>query len=220
MWAKELMDLSRIETPSRIRVPILGMRDRLWKFHAIGDGSCLLHAILLGFASGYRSKCIQGQELNRVDYVRNMRQKLGLFLYEKDEHGIRVYDRLGNGNLASLGAQGDEALKYTIEYMYAHIVSTSDLEFQMLELISWFVQRNILILSANTRDVYKTGLVVDTYRPEWFSVVLWHTGGGDGGHFDLVGISHENMIVTHFTHEHPLVQSILQRSKQMEKQGK
>lgn len=212
------MDLSRIETPTRIRVPILELRDKLWKFHAIGDGSCLLHAILLGFATGYRTQQVQGRPLNRVEYVRGMRQKLADFLYEKDEQGVRVYDRLANGNLASLGAQGDEATKYTIEHMYAHIVSTSDLEFQMLELISWFVRRNILILSGNTRDVYKTGLVVDTYRPEWFSVVLWHTssGGDGGGHFDLVGISHENMIVTHFTHEHPFIQAILKRSREME----
>lgn len=205
------MDLSITDTPVRVKFPTIEYRHRIWRFHAIGDGSCMIHAVLLGFSSIYRD-----HPRHRREYARDMRYKLGEYLRGKDEYGVRVYDRLADGNLASLGAQGGDAVKYTLEWMVAHLNSGADLEFHMLELIGWYTKRNILILSTNTCDVYKTGLIKDTYHPEWSSIVLLYTASGDSGHFDLIGVTHNSMIVTHFKHTHAFIQAILARHRALE----
>lgn len=191
---------------------------KVYRINSISDGNCFFHSILSAFVIPYiNQKYDDGTPFNRREFVKNFRRAIANTLYNKDESGVMLYDKLANGNLKSLSQDGEFGKKYQLEEYYKWLCSNESVGIESIEITSKYINRNILVLSLNTLDVYKIGLVDDTYNPKVPSVVLLYTQSYDDGHFDLCGVKQNDKLVTHFSPKNEFIKAIIARSRELEK---
>lgn len=203
---------------SRVYFPFL-TNFKVYRISAIGDGSCFFHALLLGFVIPYiEEKYEDGSKFNRVEFTKKFRKIIANTLYQKDDSGKILYDKLANGNLKDLAKHGGFGEKYKLSNFYEWLKSSRSVGLEAIEVTSRYIKRNILILSVNNSDVYKIGTVGDTYNPKLPSIVLLYTQNitGDDGHFDLCGIRKDGKIITHFSPKNDFIREILNRNLNLE----
>lgn len=180
---------------------------------SIADGSCFFHSLLLGFVIPYiREKYDDGLILNRGEFVLKFRKRIAKTLYNS-ENGEILYNRLAGGNLKDLAKQGGFGEKYKLPNFYEWLCSSRSAGIEALEVTSRYIQKNIIILSMNNREVYKIGKIEDTYNPNLSSIVLLYTQNSEkeDGHFDLCGVKLNNSeeIITHFSNKNDFIRTII-----------
>lgn len=116
----------------------------------IGDGSCLIHAVLQGFNKFYKYMNYQ----QRVNLVKSVRTDLSLVLNMRLENGKTIYQSLNRG-------QSEELAEYIkeldINFMQNYLDSKKFLTFFYVELLSEIFDVNLIFISSKENDFYYTG---------------------------------------------------------------
>lgn len=162
------------------------------EIHSIGDGSCLLHSILRGFNVKY----IQSTSLRRRQIVRQVRNALANVLMETID-GKRVYESLGQGEVANLGKTVPEL---SLRGLQIHFRSSNPLGQESLELISRFLKIDLLIYDVAKGKPYQFGMP-NPYKKGRGSVVILYRPG----HYNLFGINIKGKLKTLMNFDDSLV---------------
>ncbi len=161
-----------------------------------GDGSCFFHAICGAFFIPYRTETLNGQKVSKREIVVNLRRELADSLDQ-------VYDTIGNGNIKELGK--DDA-DYSLQGLKAWLNSDRSVGIEMVDYISLALKRNIFILDASRRDLYRTAS--DNFHPEWSCVVLLY----HPGHYELAALQNSSgSYDSHFTSDNSFIRFLLSR---------
>lgn len=119
------------------------------RINTIGDGSCLLHAILGCCNELYNS--LSNNE--KIKLVREFRDDLSEVLDYKLE-GKKIYDKLSRGQLKEISKHIKEVDK---EFMKDELKGNGFLDMKYLELISDLLNINIIIIDNLKKKIYETG---------------------------------------------------------------
>ena len=163
------------------------------RINTIGDGSCFFHALALSYCKVYR----EGDNAFKRSFVTQLRQQLALALKDK-------YNTLSRGQLLSMSKDMD---KYTLQNMENELKSSSAVDNLYLELCSEVMEKDIYILDAVTRDIYRLGKDNDLLVKNRDSIVIAYLPG----HYELVGDEQNGFIRTLFPYTHPFIQAIKSR---------
>lgn len=172
----------------------------LVKYHTIGDGNCLFHAICNSYFTGYHSEKIDKNHVSRTKMVQVLRQELASKLPE-------YYDKLSNGNMATFSKDVPE---YTLANMQKTLNSKAYIGYGYLEYIGLVLNKDIYIIDGAKGDLYKSDdikLYIKGNRP---SIVLYYIMN----HYELVGlIVDKSSCITHFLPDHPFIKFLHERIK-------
>ena len=153
----------------------------------IGDGSCLLHAILFSFNRSYRNS----NYLSRINMVHDLRRNLAEVL-EEQENDKTYYQNLSRGEIEELSKfLGDMKLSN----MKKHLCSSRWLNIFYLELISNQLNIDIIIINEKNRKIYQTGdkeLLLRNRNTVLINYI-------EDAHFESIGIETSDGISTFFS---------------------
>lgn len=212
------LTLKGIRHPNLYRIPI------------IGDGSCFFHAVLRSF---YRDYIESTQKSVRQFYARHLRNALSAVLEESNPlTGIRYYDELSRGTLATLAAEGLSSC--SISAMQQELQQGGPVDNLYQELVSNHLNRDIYIVNEDYGDVDVGFSDLELLYKGRNSIILLYRNG----HYELLGIAVPNSttlvssgdragsgsplspeglvrlrqpLETFFTPSHPLIQQLYQR---------
>lgn len=119
----------------------------------IGDGSCLIHAILQAFSKEYNKL---NNDFLKSKLVREVRFHLSniLSLQVPEENNKLVYQILSRGEFENISKEIPET---NIDYMKQYLNSNNFLTLQYVELLSEIFDINIVFISENKKDIYHCG---------------------------------------------------------------
>lgn len=113
---------------------VLNVGDNQWyRIKTLGDGSCLIHAILYGFCSRYRKR----DRAAKTSLVKDIRRSLSLHLTED------VYTKLGH-------IQHRDLSEFSRDRMVATLNSSQELGYGYLPYLAHQFQTNIIVLYKNS----------------------------------------------------------------------
>ena len=155
---------------------------------AIGDGSCLIHAILLSYNEEY----INEKKTRRKEMAREIRDSLACLL-------PFVYSELGRGYYKQVSESIPE---YSLDAMIATLRSDEDLDYTFFEFICDKLNKDLYILDLKTGKPYITK-EEDLYQKGRDSIII----AFNGSHYDLIGLRNPETkgITTLFSPRHPLI---------------
>lgn len=178
----------------------------------IGDGNCLIHAIVQAY---YRPYVIG--EINRRQFVRDLRRALAQKLNQPAEvNGKSMVDGAGKkqtwyqiinrGGLARLQQDPgvvpvDIEQRYQLTTMQNELNSNTPLDDMYDDYLSKMLNKNIFVLDLRTKSikhVIDRDMLWSPYRP---CVVILDKGG----HYETVGLNEKGIISTYFSWEHPFI---------------
>lgn len=175
----------------------------LYRYNAIGDGSCFFHSVLMGINECYRKgKTKDGKPLSRRELAKLARVKIADMLSaEVSPGGPKYYDVISNGELSDFARQFSMV---KLERLKSLLKSDNHVGQEVIEITSLFFKVNIFIIDISTGDLYKT---LVPFNKEFNSnVVLIYTGN----HYDLCGVVRKNgKIDTHLKTTHKFIQHCL-----------
>lgn len=156
----------------------------------VGDGNCLLHAMLQGYNPEY-----QAREEGRAAYARRLRTAMAEFMTLSDPESP------GNTFYASAGA-GAVAAVYPLDVLQALLRGSEYLGDEAYALLGLCLGVNLVVVRATGTDVYKHAAYLYPLRRQW-TVVL----NGTGNHYETVGLETPEGLQTAFLPEDPFVQA-------------
>lgn len=159
------------------------------RFSTPMDGHCLFHAI----ANAYYAKYQAYNDNERASHVIKMRSELADRLGQEIKPGIKYYDYINGGHTKAASLEYPE-LK--LESMQALLRSSGPVGFGFLDYLGIVFNKDIYILDANTKDVYRTFEYDYSIKGTRYSIVLYYTN--NPGHFELVGLYLGDEAYTHF----------------------
>ena len=174
----------------------------------LGDGSCLLHAIVNGYYLPYRTSKDKQQTLQvLISTVRKeMSQKLTMLDSEHGDGKLTYYQTINNGHLPD---EGKEVPEFTMENMVKCLNSSQSLGTGYLELISRLLNRDLYILSELTQDLYATDELPYMVTGKRSAVVVYWDGVG---HYELVALKNsQGTFDSHFKPTNPLIEFLYSR---------
>lgn len=160
-------------------LPIITRDYKIVKNKAIGDGSCLIHSILWSISRSYRTKTY----IEKRKAARSIRNNMAEILFEKDDKGLIVYEKLYNGTLTEFSKGAPET---SLENMHTELLSDSYLSYCYLELLSNELDVDIYIIDLKKKDIYITGHETTLYKNRE-SIVIGFTNKFQS-HFEPIGI--------------------------------
>lgn len=174
----------------------------------IGDGSCLLHAIVNGYYIPYRTSVNKQETLRSL--ISALRKEMALKLSSVDstrgDGTATYYQTINNGHLPE---ESKEVPEFTLENMVRCLDSSQSLGTGYLELISRLLNRDLYILSELTQDLYATDelpYIVTGKRP---AVVIYWDGVG---HYELVALKNsQGTFDSYFKPTNPLIEFLYSR---------
>lgn len=170
------------ETITKINIPNLPFN--LVKIGVPGDGNCYFHSLLRAFLIVY----IKGDEDRRLEIVKAVRKELSVKLNDVDAKGVKIYDKLCNGNLKAFSTCVYEC---TLDNMIKRLDSSDAIEADIYqEFVSDALKIDIYIIDSITGKLYKSPDSLLTYKNR-DSVILMYSRPPLGfhiGHFELIGI--------------------------------
>jgi hypothetical protein len=186
---------------SELRIPGLE-KYRLFRHATLGDGSCMLHAILNAIYEPYRTGYLNGVAMTREELARDFRTSLSNKLTIITSNGKTVYDNLGGGNLASLGRDSPD--QYSLAAIQRQLMSQQWLDEETLILIEYLLSKNIYVYDV-TVNTFRSN---DNLENHTKSVIIYF----NGGHYEMVSllcgtypdITHE----THLTSDSSIILAI------------
>jgi len=189
-----------------------------------GDGNCLIHALLLAFYKSYIEENIGGHKISRSNIVKSFRYELAETLKKHTFKGdtslinpddnTTVYDRLNNGFFKN---NANEVHEYSLKEMYETLDSSCFLGYVHIPYICDVIQKDVIFIDHNTRDVYKMGFERDEITGDIQSsliknrdtIVLYYY---DDSHYDLVGLKNsDDKISTLFKPENEFIKFLKSR---------
>ena len=168
----------------------------------IGDGSCLIHAILQSFSKEYNNLNSNLKKSNLVKEVRSHLSNI-LELEVKKKDNKKVYHLLSRGQLENISQEIPET---KIEYMKNYLNSNNFLTFHYIELLSEIFDINIIFISQKEKDIYYTGdkeLLFKDNRDTIFINYIEQT------HYETITIDGRTL----FSSEEKIVKDIIKRMK-------
>lgn len=169
------------------------------RISAIGDGSCMFHAILQSFNRSYNSS----SNLQKRAMCREFRNDLAAVLGE-EIHGKLCYDQLSRGDLKSFAEAVPDA---SLPNMQKALKSNEWGDMRFIELISNLMEINIIILDYGKKEIYHTGDFELLFKPR-DTIIIMVT---DNVHFDTVGVRTPTGVRTLFSYDEPVVQRIISK---------
>jgi len=130
---------------------LLNLKYDFKPLETIGDGSCLVHAILQAFSKEYNNF---KSDIEKIKLVKQVRFHLSEILELKIEGNKNIYQYLSRGELQDLGKIIPEA---KLEYMKRYLNSNNFLTLQYVELLSEIFDINIIFISEKEKDIYHSG---------------------------------------------------------------
>lgn len=184
----------------------------LVRFSTPMDGSCLFHAISNSFYQPYRTEILHEKPMTRSKIVAALRSELGEKLgntISDEQDAPRYYDILNGGNTSAFAEAVPE---FSLNYMQDQLMSTSPIGYGYMEFIGNALNKDIYILEAIRRNIYKTNELPFTIKGNRNSIVLYYMNG----HYELVGIRNsDDTFSTHFTPEHSFIRFLYSTVKQL-----
>lgn len=155
---------------------------------AMGDGSCLIHSILLSYNEEY----INAKKARRKEIAREIRDSLSCLL-------PFAYSKLGRGYYIQVSKIIQE---YSLESMMATLRSDESLDYTFFEFICDKLNKDLYILDLKTKKPYITK-EEDLYQKGRDSIII----GYNGSHYDLIGLRNPETktVTTLFNSNHPLI---------------
>jgi len=117
--------------------------------YTIGDGNCLIHAVLGSCNYKYQNS----NKIEKKKIAWQLRKDMAELLNVKI-NGKNFYQKLSRGQLEDISKDIPEVKK---EYMQAHLLSKAWLTSVYLELLSIIFNINIVLVSAKEEDFYRLG---------------------------------------------------------------
>lgn len=178
--------------------------------HVLGDGSCLIHAVLLAYNQDYRIERQGSRFVSRQDQAVQFRHQLAHYLSMPSDPlqpgSPSQYLLLGRGNLPQVSIKFPQ---YTLDNMKKTLTTQESLDYMYFEPISDYINKDIYVLDNQKQDVYITG-EEDLYQKGRESIIILFTGN----HYDLVGLSDDRGVIqTLFAPDHPLIEAIKRRQR-------
>lgn len=121
--------------------------------NTIGDGSCLIHAILQSFSEEYNNLSTDNEKIKLVKEVRFHLSNV-LEIPVSNHKNKLVYQLLSRGELINISKEIPEV---KIEYMKKFLRSNQYLTFHYVELLSEIFDINIIFISEKEKDIYFSG---------------------------------------------------------------
>ena len=174
----------------------------------IGDGSCLLHAIVNAYYLPYRTSTNKQDTLHQL--VQGLRKEMAMKLSMPDAaHGdgsLTYYQTINNGNLP----EGCKAVpEFSLDNMVKCLDSSQPLGTGYLDLISKLLNKDLYILSDLTQDLYVTDELPYIFTGKRPSVIIYWDGVG---HYELVALKNsQGTFDTHFKATNPLIEFLYGR---------
>ena len=185
-----------IQYPGLVRIPM--------------DGSCFFHAIAKSYCKPYIIGVKNGISINRREFVQSLRKDLAYKLAEpidpKNPKSPRHYDILSRGKLSEFSKA---VPKYSLSNLQKELLSNRPVDNIYNEFISNQINKDIYLLDFLKQDVYITGNDSDILYKNRNSIILLTLPG----HYELVGVKHNDSIQTIFKHNDPLIKIIKNRFK-------
>lgn len=184
------------------------------RIETIGDGSCFFHAIAKSYCEPYITGMRNGKILDRGHFIRGLREDLAKKLSSRinpfDPNSLTYYDTLSRGTLKEFSKQWPP---YKLENLKNELIQCQYVDNVYIEFISNQINKDIYLLSMKTHDIYFTGDDYELLHKGRNSIVILYMPG----HYELVGIEENNKIYTLFKPDHPFIQIIRDRIKQVTK---
>ena len=172
----------------------------LYRIDVIADGSCLLHAIALSYFSEYinidENKNIVKK---RQKIIKRLRKNLADKLEEinpYDDLDRTYYESLGNGSISELGDDIDD---YSLEGMKNLLDSDSQLGDEVIGYIQMVLNKSLYFIYEKTGNVFNYNYGDFSQKD---SICLFVKEG----HYDLIGLEEDGIILTWFDKDHEFVQ--------------
>ena len=185
----------------------------LVRFSTPMDNNCLFHSIANSFFEPYHSEKLNGKSMNRKNMVLHLRKelskKLASKIDESNPNSPRYYDVLNGGNTSSFAEAVPE---FALEYMQNQLESQVPIGYGYMEYIGDVLNKDIYILEAARKDIYKTDELHLTIKGNRRSIILYYMNG----HYELVGVHNPNdTFDTHFASDHSLIRFLNSRVQQL-----
>lgn len=175
---------------------IKGLNYKLEPIRTIGDGSCLIHAILQSFSKEYLELKSDTEKSKLAKEVRfHLSEILDLELPEEQKI---VYQYLSRGELEDLSKVIPEA---SLEAMKKELNSSSFLTFQYIELLCEIFDINIIFISKKEGDIYYLGDSELFYKKNRDNILINYI---DQCHFETIKVKNKTI----FNYKNPLIQDI------------
>lgn len=174
----------------------------------LGDGSCLLHAIVNGYYLPYRTSTNKQQTLQVLIATlrKEMAQKLSMIDSKQGEGKLTYYQTINNGYLPESSKSVPE---FTLENMVRCLDSNQSLGTGYLDLISRLLNRDLYILSELTQDLYLTDELPYLITGKRSAVIIYWNGAN---HYELVALKNsQGTFDTHFKATNPLIEFLYSR---------
>lgn len=157
----------------------------------IGDGTCLIHAILQGYNPDYQTTVAK-----RPAYAARLRAALAEFITLQDPEvtGKSFYESAGDGAVAAVVPLG---------VLQTLLRSTEYLGDETYALLGLCLGVNIYVVRATGTDVYKYTSYIHPLRRQW-TVVL----NGTVNHYETVGLRTPEGLQTAFVPEDPFLRAL------------
>lgn len=174
-----------------------------------GDGHCLFHAICLGSHKAYRSAPDYDSRLKIVQSLRSeLKDVFDKPISKKDKK--TPYHYLCGGKLVEFGKAVQD---YSFKSMSAQFEGSNYIGHGFIEFINNVLDKDIYILSDQTKDIYITHELPFTITGKRKSLILNYV---NNNHYLLVGYMKENgSIITCFSPSGPLICKLYQRVRQI-----
>jgi hypothetical protein len=169
------------------------------KISAIGDGSCMFHAILQGFNKTYTSSSNQQKQV----MCRQFRNDLSSVLSE-EINGKVCYDQLSRGQLKTFSEFVPET---SLTRMKKSLKSNEWGDMRFIEMISNLMDINIIIIDYGKKNIYHMGDFELFIKPR-DSIIIMVT---NNIHFDTVGVNFSSGIRTLFSYNETVVQQLISK---------
>src|SRR5947209_4094056 len=112
----ELLNWDNFSYPNMVRIK------------TIGDGSCFFHAIAKSYFIPYKLGILDGEPLDKLDFVRKLRRDLAMELAKPiNAKGQRHYDIISRGKLPE-SAKKEDGEFYTLSYMQEELGSNRPID--------------------------------------------------------------------------------------------
>jgi hypothetical protein len=136
--------------------------------------------------------------------VVHFRKMVADYLLEIGEDGKTVYDRLSRGYLREYAEAVSPADTdyYGINRLYRLLNSKNFVGLEVLEVVSNFLDINIIIWDDSQKNVYRNADKELLFKEKRSSIVMIYNGDD---HFDLMGLNIKGKTYTHFTEDNPLI---------------
>ena len=173
------------------------------------DGSCFFHSITLSYFAPYIRGKTDGKALDRIAFVKQLREELSLKLADKvepdDDSSPSYYDIISRGELSSFG---ENVPNYSLKAMQSELASNQPVDNVYNEFISNILDKDIYLIDLLHQDVYVTGNDLDILFKGRDSIVILYIPG----HYELVGLRNSRgECSTLFKPTHPFITAIQKR---------